>query len=94
MTLLTSKESKRVTTIHTIPVDDLIDIRDAIADEQGRHQGLRGPMDDARPNVWQNRCICGWDDGDERPGWKERYRQHIADAIVAGPLAGFVATTS
>jgi hypothetical protein len=59
------------------------ELRETVAGELGRHQGLRGPMVAERPDVWQNRCECGWDDGDERPGWRERYRLHIADALLA-----------
>lgn len=58
---------------------------EAVARELGRHQGLRGPMDDDRPDVWQNRCECGWDDGDEHPGWRERYRLHVAVATLSLP---------
>jgi hypothetical protein len=67
----------------------LADLRDGlatvevVADELARHQGLRGPMDDSRPDVWQNRCECGWDDGDERPGWKRRYQEHVAAGVLA-----------
>jgi hypothetical protein len=63
----------------------LDEAREAVARELGRHQGLRGPMDDERPDVWQNRCECGWDDGDEHPGWRERYRMHIAGSIFDLP---------
>ncbi|MDB5597928.1 MAG: hypothetical protein JWM36_4889 [Hyphomicrobiales bacterium] len=59
------------------------DVIEAVARELANHQGLRGPMDDERPDVWQNRCDCGWDDGDERPGWRDRYRLHVAAAAIA-----------
>jgi len=74
------------------PATDRDTVRQRIADELGRHQGLRGPMDDERPDVWQNRCECGWDDGDEHPGWRERYRLHIADAVMAEVVDPLLAT--
>lgn len=65
--------------------------REEIAAELARHAPNLGPRDPSRPGVWFQWCACGWDGGEYRQNHGGWYREHLADALLAGPLAALLA---
>lgn len=57
-------------------------IRQRLAEELCKHQGLVGPREPDQPAVWFRWCICGWDGGPLAAGEASNdtrsYRAHVA----------------